>query len=58
MHATDSFFSACTERFYGQNCEQQCFDKCDGCNNVNGSCDRGCLPGWTGDNCIQRNVST
>lgn len=52
------FFSACTERFYGHNCEQQCFDKCDGCNNVNGSCDRGCLPGWTGDNCEQRNVST
>ena len=56
MHVTELLFSACTSGLYGQNCEKPCYDKCIGCNNVNGSCDRGCKPGWTGDNCKQRNV--
>ena len=41
-----------------KNCEQRCNDKCDGCNNVNGVCDRGCQAGWKGDNCQQRNILT
>ena len=49
---------ACSHGSYGQDCTLNCNDKCDGCNNVNGYCDRGCKPGWTGDNCQERNVST
>ena len=48
--------SACQKGFYGPNCTLACDDKCAGCNNVNGSCDRGCKPGWKGNNCQQRNV--
>lgn len=28
-----------------------CPETCKGCNNVNGSCDKGCHPGWRGDYC-------
>ena len=49
---------ACPNGSYGQDCTQTCNDKCDGCNNVNGSCDRRCKPGWKGDNCQQRNALT
>lgn len=28
-----------------------CPETCKGCNNVNGSCDKGCHPGWRGDHC-------
>ena len=45
---------ACTKGSYGENCTLTCYDKCDGCNNVDGSCDKGCKPGWKGDNCQQR----
>ena len=54
----DGFFSECTKGFYGQDCILTCNAKCDGCNNVNGYCDRGCNPGWKEDNCQQRNVFT
>ena len=47
-------FLACQYGSYGQNCTQTCCYKCTGCNNVNGVCDRGCLPGWTGYKCQQR----
>ena len=48
-------FIACYHGLYGLHCTQTCNDKCDGCNNVNGVCDRGCKPGWRGDYCQQRN---
>lgn len=40
------FFSECSKGFYGQECKQTCNYECDGCNNVDGFCDRGCRPGW------------
>ena len=49
---------ACPDEYYGQDCKLSCNYKCDGCNNVNGYCDRGCNPGWKGDNCQERNVFT
>ena len=48
----------CTKGSYGQDCKVTCNYNCDGCNNVNGYCDRGCKPGWKGENCQERNVST
>ena len=51
-------FLACSYGSYGQDCTQTCNDNCDGCNEVNGSCDRGCKPGWRGVNCQERNVLT
>ena len=53
---TSFLLLACPNGSYGQDCTLTCNDKCDGCNNVNGVCDRGCKPGWKGDNCEQRNV--
>ena len=50
------FVTVCPKGSYGQACTLTCDDKCDGCNNVNGSCDRGCKPGWKGDNCQQRRI--
>ncbi|XP_078328754.1 uncharacterized protein LOC111113758 [Crassostrea virginica] len=44
---------SCSKGFYGQNCNLTCNYKCDGCNNMSGSCDSGCKPGWKGDNCQQ-----
>eukprot|EP00105_Crassostrea_gigas_P043103 XP_019927251.1 PREDICTED: scavenger receptor class F member 2-like [Crassostrea gigas] len=45
------FLVACPYGFFGQNCNEKCKNKCTGCNNVNGVCDRGCQPGWKGDYC-------
>lgn len=44
-------FEECNYGFFGQNCASQCFNTCKGCNNVDGACDRGCYPGWQGNNC-------
>lgn len=43
--------SVCPYGFFGQNCAKKCFSACASCNNVNGSCDLGCIPGWTGYYC-------
>lgn len=43
--------TACFDGFFGQNCANECNSKCNGCNNVNGLCERGCDPGWRGDYC-------
>ena len=58
MHLYLLLILACPKGLYGQNCTGTCKDTCDGCNNVNGFCDRGCLPGWKGDNCQERNAFT
>lgn len=47
-------FLECQHGSYGLNCQHKCNEKCTGCNNVNGFCDRGCQPGWKGDYCQQR----
>nr|XP_022304884.1 multiple epidermal growth factor-like domains protein 10 [Crassostrea virginica] len=54
MYLIYSFSPECFYGYFGKNCEQRCNDKCDGCNNVNGVCDRGCQAGWKGDNCQQQ----
>lgn len=41
----------CSFGFYGQDCADTCNHTCSGCNNVNGQCDRGCNPGWSGELC-------
>lgn len=43
--------SVCAYGFFGQNCAKKCFNACAGCNNVNGSCDLGCIPGRKGYYC-------
>lgn len=43
--------SGCSYGFFGQNCANKCNSTCTGCNSVNGSCDSGCIPGWTGYYC-------
>lgn len=52
------FFLECRKGYYGPNCTLQCNSNCDGCDNVNGVCSRGCKPGWKGNNCGEGNVST
>lgn len=42
---------ACQSGFFGENCRMKCVTKCAGCNNVNGVCNYGCLPGFTGYVC-------
>ena len=48
----------CPKGYYGPNCTLKCNDNCDGCNNVDGVCNRGCKPGWKGDDCGEGKVST
>lgn len=45
------FRSACQSGYFGQHCLERCKETCTGCNNVNGSCDFSCLPGWKGHYC-------
>lgn len=47
--------SACKRGFFGENCNHKCVDKCDDCNDEDGLCDNGCLPGWTGYFCQNSN---
>lgn len=46
----------CSHGFFGQNCANKCNSTCTGCNSVHGSCDSGCIPGWTGYYCNDRDV--
>lgn len=48
------FILECPNGFFGERCANICNSKCTGCNNINGSCDRGCRPGWKGDFCQER----
>lgn len=45
--------SACPVGHFGQDCSETCINSytCDGCNDVSGSCDYGCRPGWIGYFC-------
>lgn len=45
------FYSGCPKLFWGEDCVNNCPDKCTGCNNINGLCEYGCLPGWKGNLC-------
>lgn len=47
------FSLVCPYGFFGQDCTERCKDTCTGCNYVNGLCDSGCQPGWTGNYCIE-----
>lgn len=40
--------------YFGQDCAKKCIETCDGCNNINGLCNNGCMPGWSGYFCNQR----
>lgn len=48
--------SGCSHGLFGQNCANKCNSTCTGCNRVNGSCDTGCIPGWKGYYCNEKNV--
>ena len=48
----------CPTGSYGDECKESCSGHCAGqykqaCNNVDGSCDRGCQPGYQGKTCHQ-----
>lgn len=45
------FTSVCPYGFFGQNCGKRCNETCTCCNNVNGSCEFGCIEGWRGYLC-------
>ena len=52
------FCAECNDGFYGQDCSFKCISTCASCNNVNGVCDSGCLPGWKGIDCRKRKIIT
>ena len=49
----------CPAGKYGKNCAHRCSVHCSGplhaCDHVNGSCDKGCLPGYVAPLCINGN---
>lgn len=52
--------SACPVGYFGQDCSDVCINSyasytCGGCNDVNGSCDYECPPGWIGYFCQKSN---
>lgn len=50
----------CTTGWYGQNCSMECSDHCldnDTCFHVNGTCLRGCAPGYRGPTCSTGTLS-
>lgn len=50
-HQVIMFLLACQYDYFGQDCSEKCNDTCTACNNVNGSCDSRCIPGWMGEFC-------
>ncbi|XP_065922222.1 multiple epidermal growth factor-like domains protein 11 [Magallana gigas] len=42
---------SCPYGFFGKDCTDKCNYTCTGCNDINGSCDSGCHPGWFGNYC-------
>ena len=56
-HATFLLKPECHKGFYGEGCKKICSEQCGGdlnsCHHVNGSCNYGCDPGYTGSLCIQ-----
>lgn len=59
LYIFDHYFCylACERGLFGENCINECIKTCDDCNDVNGQCDYGCLPGWTGYFCQKRNFT-
>ena len=45
----------CNRGRYGPNCMTRCSQNCmkQECNNIDGRCTDGCIPGWTGESCQQ-----
>lgn len=41
----------CEKGQFGQDCALKCNTACQGCNNINGVCDTGCITGWKGVYC-------
>lgn len=41
----------CPRGYFGVECAGKCSNNCYGCNHINGLCDSGCKPGWSGDYC-------
>ena len=58
MHFVICFPKACAEGFYGNACSHVCGHCVDheGCHHINGSCLRGCTPGYTGNKCDLRRL--
>ena len=59
-HYTDNLFSPipdCDTGYFGAQCAKPCSEHCAGidntCNNVNGTCNMGCDPGYNGSLCTQ-----
>lgn len=48
------FFTACSVGLFGSNCDNKCSSNCRGvksCNRMTGTCDEGCIKGWSGAQC-------
>lgn len=49
--AMTKWILGCEEGQFGQDCSLKCNTTCQGCNNVNGLCETGCITGWEGVYC-------
>ena len=58
VHVVCCFTKACAEGFYGNACSHVCGHCVDheGCHHINGSCLRGCTPGYIGYKCDRRTL--
>lgn len=50
------FLLACPRGYFGNKCTEECNETCAECNNVNGMCESGCIPGWRGYLCNEGSV--